>query len=78
MLARRLAMVDFVVLVLSEGFLVHGHILHELGAARMIGKHTTSVVIEPGQDAPEALDKSAAAAAEKIQTDHTSRLGVTG
>ena len=70
MLSRRMATIDFVVLVLSEGFLAHGHILNELGTAKLIGKSITSVLIEPGGDAPEAVGESAAAAARQVRDYH--------
>ena len=57
-------------LVLSEGFLVHGHILNELGTAKLIGKPITSAYIELGGNVPEALGESAAAAARKVWAYH--------
>lgn len=67
MLERRMAVVDFVVLVLSEGFLACGHVLNELGTAKLIGKPITSVLIEPGGEAPATLAESTAAAARKVR-----------
>ena len=78
LLARRMATVDFVVLVLSENFLVHGHILNELGTAALIGKSVTSVLIEPGGDALETLGESTAAAARKIWAYHAAGQKVVG
>ena len=78
LLARRMATVDFVVLVLSENFLAHGHILNELGTAKLIGKPVTSVLIEPGGDTPGAMGESAAAAAQKVRAYHAGRQMVGG
>lgn len=70
MLERRMAAVDFVVLVLSEDFLACGHILNELGMAKLIGKPITSVLIETGGDRPETLAESTANAARKVREFH--------
>ena len=67
LLERRMAAVDFVVLVLSDGFMACNHVLNELGMAKLIGKPITSVMIEPEADGLDWLTTSAAQAVQRVQ-----------